>query len=111
MGATGPHAAFAARHASLNERIVELIDDFSLVNYGTLNITDKASVARALRSIDKANGYCFGSTEGADAGVFTCAASEVDWDDERVGEVQERYMRESDLDEFAEPGLHSKLPR
>ena len=44
MGATGPHAAFAARHASLNERIVELIDDFSLVNYGTLNITDKASV-------------------------------------------------------------------
>ena len=30
------------------------------VTYGTLNISERSSVARALKSIDKANGYCFG---------------------------------------------------
>ena len=38
---------FARRHAKLNAAIVELIDDFSLVSFGTLDISDKASVARA----------------------------------------------------------------
>ena len=94
-------SAFARRHAKLNEAIVELIEDFSLVSFGTLNISDKESVARALKSIDKANGYCFGATEGADAGIFTVAAKgQLEWDDERVGSVAERYMREDDLSEL-----------
>ena len=88
---------FGQRHARLNEAIVELVEDFSLVAFGTLNITEKESVARALRSIDKANGYCFGDPLGADGGIFTCAAGETDWDDERVGSVAERYMNERDL--------------
>ena len=95
---------FAQRHARLNEAIVELIDDFSLVNFGTLNITEKESVARALKSIDKANGYCFGDPAGADAGIFTVAAGLPECDAERVGAVQERYMHEADLDESLEPG-------
>ena len=94
-------AAFARKHARLNAAIVELVDDFSLVSFGTLNIQDKESVARALRSIDKANGYCFGHVEGADVGIFTCAAGEAEWEDERVGSVTERYMNERELhDEF-----------
>ena len=90
---------FARRHAKLNEAIAELIDDFSLVAFGTLNISDKESVHRALRSIDKANGYCFKDPNGADAGIFTCAAGEPEWDAERVGSVAERYMNEQDLHE------------
>ena len=94
-------SAFARRHAKLNAAIVELVEDFSLVAFGTLDISDKTSVARALKSIDKANGYCFGSTEGADAGIFTVAAKEqLEWDAERLGDVQERYMREDDLHEL-----------
>jgi len=76
---------FARKHAKLNAAIAELVDDFSLVAFGTLNITDKQSVARALRSIDKANGYCFGVVD--DPNIFsTVAAGETEWDDERVGE-------------------------
>lgn len=84
---------------------MELIEDFSLVTFGTLNISDKDSVCRVLRSIDKANGYVFGGSElGADAGIFTCAAGVSEWDDDRVGSVQERYMRDSDLSELLTPG-------
>ena len=74
------------KHAKLNAAIAELVDDFSLVAFGTLNITDKQSVARALKSIDKANGYCLGYVD--DPNIFsTVAAGESEWDDERVGEL------------------------
>ncbi|KAL1529496.1 hypothetical protein AB1Y20_000442 [Prymnesium parvum] len=99
------NSSFAERHASLNARIVELVEDFSLVNFATLNISDKDSVSRVLQSIDKANGYVFGASDlGADVGIFTCAAGVPEWDDERVGSVQERYMRDTDLSELLEPG-------
>ena len=100
----GSGSAFARRHHKLNEAIVELIDDFSLVSFGTLNIEDKESVGRALRMIDKANGYCFGDV--SDANVFsTTAMRELEWDDERIGSVEERYMSERDLaSELREPG-------
>ena len=92
---------FARRHAKLNAAIAELVDDYSLVNFGTLNIGDKESVSRALRQIDKANGYCFGhSGEGADAGIFTVAQGELENDHERIGSISERYMREDDLHEL-----------
>jgi len=99
---------FGRQHAKLNARICELVDDFSLVNFATLNISDKDSVSRVLASIDKANGYVFGSSElGADASVFTCAAGVPEWDEERVGTVQERYMRDDDLSELLQPGRQS----
>ena len=102
-------SAFARTHARLNERIAELIDDFSLVSFGTLQIEDRESVARALKAIDKANGYCFGDPGGADYGIFTCAAGETEWDDERVGSVQERYMHEDDLNELQPPGRRASV--
>jgi len=90
-------SAFARRHRKLNEAIVELVDDFGLVTFGTLNIGDKESVARALQSIDKANGYCFGDV--SDANIFSTVAAreQLEWDAERLGSVEERYMSERDL--------------
>ena len=100
----GQSSAFARKHLKLSTAICELVNDFGLVSFGALNISDLNSVAAALRIIDKANGYCFGSTEGAGAGVFMCAAGESIWDDERVGHVQERYMRQDDLCELQSLG-------
>tara|TARA_B100000524_G_scaffold304794_1_gene179921 strand:+ start:475 stop:1410 length:936 start_codon:yes stop_codon:yes gene_type:complete len=97
-------SAFARKHLKLSAAICELVNDFGLVSFGALNIGDRDSLAAALRTIDKANGYCFGSTEGVGAGVFACAAGETLCDDERVGTVQERYMREDDLSELKPPG-------
>ena len=95
-------SAFARKHVKLSAAICELVDDFGLVSFGTVNISDRESIARALKTIDKANGYVFGGgTDGADASIFACAARDTEWDDERVGDVQERYMRNADLSELS----------
>jgi hypothetical protein len=76
----------------LSEAICELIDDFGLVGFGAVAITDSETMARALRAIDKANGYCFGGRETGAAELFGCAAGETEWDDERFGTLQERFL-------------------
>ena len=93
-------SAFARRHAKLNEAICELIDDFSLVQFGTLDISSRESVGRALKAIDKANGYVGSGGEGPQPGVHSI---EGECDDDRVGSVQERYMAETDLGELLGP--------
>lgn len=85
-------SAFAAKHMRLSEAICELIDDFGLVGFGAIAISDSETVARALRAIDKANGYCFGGRETGTAELFGCAAGETEWDDERFGTLQERFI-------------------
>ena len=81
---------FNRRHAALNAAICELVDDFSLVQFGTIDISDRASVARALRSIDKANGYCFGAAETQED--FFSAAADADFGSDHLADIQERYM-------------------
>lgn len=47
----------------LNEAIAGIIEDFSLVSYITLNISDKKSVNRVIELIDKSNGYIYSNME------------------------------------------------
>lgn len=89
-------SAFARRYARLSSVIAELVADFSLVTFGYLNIFDHVSLRRAIQLIDKANGYCFGSVEGAGIGIFTCAQG-AEWDEERVGNAPERSLGEADV--------------
>jgi len=101
---SGTPSAFAKKHLKLSAAICELISDFSLVGFGAVCVTDSESMAAALKSIDKANGYVFGGIEGADASVFACSARDTQWDDERVGQYEERYMSEADLSDLLPPG-------
>ena len=51
--------------------------------------------------------------DGVDASVLTCAAGELEYDDERVGSVAERYMTEADFhDELRPPpdAVHPPWP-
>ena len=95
-------SAFASKYMKLSEAICELVDDFGLVGFGAIAISDSETVARALRSIDKANGYCFGARDERPANLFGCAAGEMEWDDERVGSLQERFMSRPLDEEHAE---------
>lgn len=52
-----------ARYAKLNEAICDMVTDFSLVQFETLAVEDKRSMARLLQQIDRAGGYAFGSAE------------------------------------------------
>ncbi|RKP20594.1 hypothetical protein ROZALSC1DRAFT_27935 [Rozella allomycis CSF55] len=48
---------FGNKFKKLNEAICELVEDFSLVSFETLNIQDKDSVSSLIKKIDKANGF------------------------------------------------------
>ena len=55
--------AFSQKHARLTEALCELVEDFSLVSFATLDVENAASVKRLVRAIDKANGYAMASVE------------------------------------------------
>ena len=54
-----PRAVAQDKYERLNERMCELIEEFSLVSFTTLNIEDKFSAASVVKLVDKANGFAF----------------------------------------------------
>ncbi|EJT52750.1 cytoplasm protein [Trichosporon asahii var. asahii CBS 8904] len=81
----------------LNEAMVELIEDFSLVGFETLAVEDKQSMMHLVRVIDKATGYIFVPLDGSTTddnmhALFSTAARPMDYD---VNDVQERYSAEN----------------
>ncbi|KAJ1792833.1 hypothetical protein LPJ59_004794, partial [Coemansia sp. RSA 2399] len=62
----------------LNRVICELVEDFSMVGFSTLCITDKLSVANLMKEIDKANGYIFGAlTQGNESIMVAADATDL----------------------------------
>ena len=55
--AAGDAARYNERLQKLTGRICELVDDFGLVCYQPLDVSDGDSVARLVRMLDKANGH------------------------------------------------------
>lgn len=57
----------------LNKAMTNLIEDFALVRFEVLAVENKQSMTHLLRVIDRANGYVFGSAEGANDTVWSVA--------------------------------------
>ncbi|KAF1993385.1 hypothetical protein P154DRAFT_589722 [Amniculicola lignicola CBS 123094] len=88
-----------SKYAALNQAIVELVEDFALVGFETLAVEDKKSMMTLLRAIDRAGGYAFGSSEGANDTVWQVAMRQdaVTMD---ARDVQERWLdRRDEMDE------------
>lgn len=47
------------KYMKLNEAVCELISDYNLVSFVTLNVGDVKSMQKLLKLIDKSNGYVF----------------------------------------------------
>lgn len=58
---------FGKKYHGLNKALCELVEDFNLVGFATLNIEDKESILDLLKVIDKANGYMYGYKDEAKA--------------------------------------------
>lgn len=89
-----------SKFAKLNEAIVQLIEDFSLVGFETLAVEDKKSMMMLVRAIDRASGYVFGPSEGTNESVWSMAMrSDAVTMDAR--DVQERWIeRRDEMDEL-----------
>jgi hypothetical protein len=95
---------FTRKYCALNKAICELIEDYSLVSFYTLNIEDKESVFNLIKAIDKANGFVFTTylnetSPNSDLKWMSLAYSHSQWDFERSAVVQERYFKDEEVEE------------
>jgi GTPase SAR1 family protein len=72
--------SFSSQFQRLNRALCELVEDFSLVAFQTLNIEDKESVLSLLRVIDKCNGYVYGGLTPGNESIMTVAERDLAWD-------------------------------
>ncbi|TVU29714.1 hypothetical protein EJB05_21294 [Eragrostis curvula] len=69
-----------ATFRKLTKELCEVIDDFSLVDFTTLDIQNKESVGNLVKLIDKSNGYIFSSIDSSTVEFSKIAAAPLGWD-------------------------------
>ncbi|XP_025899180.1 GPN-loop GTPase 2 [Nothoprocta perdicaria] len=84
---------FFKNYRRLNEKLVEVIEDYSLVSFVPLNVQDKESMRRVMQAVDKANGYCFGDQEHRSLEALMSTAMGADFHFTSTLAVQEKYVR------------------
>ncbi|KAF3624043.1 GPN-loop GTPase 2 [Capsicum annuum] len=70
----------SAKYRKLTKELCEVIEDYGLVNFTTLDIQDKESVGNLVKLIDKSNGYIFAGIDASAVGFSKIAVGPVDWD-------------------------------
>ncbi|NXU77327.1 GPN2 GTPase, partial [Oreotrochilus melanogaster] len=87
---------FFRNYRRLNEKLVEVIEDYSLVSFVPLNVQDKESMRQVMQAVDKANGYSFGDQEHRSLEALMSAAVGADFHFTSTLAVQERYVQAQD---------------
>lgn len=77
----------------LNQRLIEIIEEYGLVSYLPLDIMDKNSVYKVVQYVDKSNGYVFGALEGANMQQFA-STEEKQWQHDRNDDVRNKFLHE-----------------
>ena len=86
----------SARYRKLNAAIIELIEDFSLVHFHTLDVRDKASMAAVMGAVDKAVGFIIPSKdEGPNLLTTAFGATPEHLRDSYL--AQEKYMADDEV--------------
>lgn len=84
----------SAKYRKLTKELCNVIEDFSLVNFSTLDIQDRESVGNLVKLIDKSNGYIFAGIQGSIVEFSKIAAAPLDWEYNRTAAVQDKYMKD-----------------
>ncbi|XP_066494888.1 GPN-loop GTPase 2 [Tiliqua scincoides] len=84
---------FFKNYCRLNKKLVEVIEDYSLVSFIPLNVQDKESMQRVMQAVDKANGYSFGDRECRSLAALMSAAVGADFHFTSTLAVQEKYVQ------------------
>ncbi|XP_072103279.1 GPN-loop GTPase 2 [Mobula birostris] len=84
---------FFKNFRQLNKKLVEVIQDYSLVSFIPLNVQDKEAMKQVMKAVDKANGYCFGNSEQRTLEAMMSAAVGADFYFNKSMDAQEKYTR------------------
>ncbi|XP_065878944.1 GPN-loop GTPase QQT1 isoform X2 [Euphorbia lathyris] len=87
----------SAKYRKLTKELCGVIEDYSIVDFTTLDIQDKESVANLVKLIDKSNGYIFTGVDVSAVEFSKIAVRPSDWDYYRVAAVQEKYMKDEEI--------------
>ncbi|XP_064607732.1 GPN-loop GTPase 2-like isoform X2 [Liolophura sinensis] len=79
------------RYKKMNEAMVGLVEDYSLVSFVALNVQDKESMLRLMKEVDKANGYVFGDLEERNIESMLSCAVGAEFQYEKIKDVREKY--------------------
>ncbi|PNF35351.1 GPN-loop GTPase 2 [Cryptotermes secundus] len=79
------------RYKKLNAALVSLVEDYSLVTFIPLNINDQQCLLRLKNTVDKANGYIFGSGEERSVQALLSSAVGAEYEHERTGFIRDTY--------------------
>ncbi|CAI5716163.1 unnamed protein product [Hyaloperonospora brassicae] len=82
-----PTSRFAERFRHMNEALINVIEDFSLVSFLPVQIEDPATLQKLIAAVDKANGFVF---TGVD--FQTAVVKDYAFGDQRAPDVQEKYI-------------------
>ncbi|KAM6967448.1 GPN-loop GTPase 2 [Aplochiton taeniatus] len=83
---------FFKKFLHLNEKLADVIQDYSLVSFVPLNVQDRESMTQVIRIVDKANGYCFGDSEERNLQAMMSAAVGADFQFNSTLGLQEKYV-------------------
>jgi hypothetical protein len=93
------------RFAKLTRNLCQIVGDYNMVSFNTLDVQSEPSMRRLIAVIDKANGYAFGSLERAAAlreggGLpqLTHTHTHTEWPSEALTDVIEKYAAAQDED-------------
>ena len=87
------------RYRKLTANLCELVQDYGLVSFSTLDVQNEASMRRLVLICDKCNGYIFSGLEeaalkrGDIAMPHMYKATQPDWDADGLLDVAEKYMQ------------------
>ncbi|XP_043496997.1 GPN-loop GTPase 2 [Polistes fuscatus] len=69
---------FTTKYKKLNAALISLVEDYSLVSFIPLDVTNQALLLKVKNAIDKANGYIYGGNEPQDVqALLACAVGAV----------------------------------
>lgn len=83
---------FFQKYKKLNEAMVGVVQDYSLVAFSVLDIQDKESMLRVTQTVDKANGYVFGDLEERNLQNLMSCAVGAEFEYEKIASIREKYM-------------------
>jgi GPN-loop GTPase len=93
-------STFYRKHAKLHQALAEVVEDFGLLSFLPLDISDAESVGRVLAKIDKCNGYIF-TENSVPSYLFQCAIqSDNNTAYESIADVQERIAAPESIEDL-----------
>ncbi|XP_050730754.1 GPN-loop GTPase 2-like [Eriocheir sinensis] len=87
------------KYQKLNKAMAEVVTDYSLVSYIPVSVESHSTLLNAMKAIDKANGYIYGSGEERNIQRLLSCAVGAEWEHDRLGVPRDTFMKEEDDEE------------